>query len=207
MNVYDQLRKSMYEDAEQEQLLHTVPVRRSTTPLKHAEIATDGSCIGNPGTGGWACVMRLDNCFREMYGCEAKTTNNRMELMAVIKALNALKEPCAVTVFTDSQYVQRGITEWLSAWKERNWKTASKKPVQNQDMWRALDKARSRPRVDWKWVRGRADNCDNSRCDELAQRAAREQIASTACPSAFRVTALSTGDPTSVSAQENLEGF
>ena len=151
--------------------------------MKDVTLTTDGSCIGNPGPGGWACVMRFNNFAREIYGCEPNTTNNRMELRAVIEGLQALKEPCRVILFTDSEYVRLGITEWLDGWKARGWKTSRKgrstgKPVQNQDLWMRLEAVAQVHNVDWKWVRGHADHEDNVRCDHLAQRAAREQITS-----------------------------
>ncbi|HLI34120.1 MAG TPA: ribonuclease HI [Terriglobia bacterium] len=151
--------------------------------MKKVTIATDGACIGNPGPGGWACILRLDNFVREMYGSEKKTTNNRMELRAVIEALTALKEPCMVTLYTDSEYVRRGISEWLNRWKANSWKKSSKgqlggEPVLNQDLWRALDEATRRHEILWKWIKGHAGHPDNTRCDFLARKAAREQISS-----------------------------
>jgi ribonuclease HI len=146
-------------------------------------ITTDGACIGNPGPGGWACILRVENLAREMFGSEPQTTNNRMELTAVIEALKALKGPGAVTMVTDSQYVKRGVTEWLSQWKARGWKKRKKgdsgtRAVLNQDLWMELDQAAQMHRISWTWVKGHAGHADNIRCDFLAQRAAREQISS-----------------------------
>ncbi len=146
-------------------------------------MTTDGACVGNPGPGGWACILRSQNFVREMFGCEQKTTNNRMELRAVIEALKSLKEPCEVTLYTDSQYVQRGVTEWLSQWKARGWKKRAKgrsgtRAVLNQDLWMELDQAAQLHKISWVWVKGHAAHTDNVRCDLLAERAAREQISS-----------------------------
>jgi len=150
--------------------------------MKHIAISTDGACIGNPGPGGWACILRFGDRHKEMFGAEPRTTNNRMELRAVIEALQALKEPCKVTLHTDSQYVQRGITEWISGWKARGWmrrvKGAGPQPVLNRDLWTELDRLAQPHDISWDWVRGHADHEDNLRCDFLAQRAAREQIRS-----------------------------
>lgn len=152
------------------------------TQRKQVKLTTDGACIGNPGPGGWACVLRFGNHTGEIYGCEAHTTNNRMELQAVIQGLRALKEPCAVIVSTDSQYVQRGITEWLAGWKANGWRKSKSsrgsRVVLNQDLWEALDKGLPSHSIQWKWVKGHADDVDNLRCDTLANRAAREQRSS-----------------------------
>ena len=118
------------------------------------EIYTDGACKGNPGRGGWGALLRSNGQEKELYGGELVTTNNRMELMAVIAALNALTRPCAVVVYTDSQYVQKGISEWIHNWKKRGWKTASKEPVKNADLWQQLDASRERHQVEWRWVKG-----------------------------------------------------
>jgi ribonuclease HI len=131
-------------------------------------IYTDGACSGNPGPGGWAAILLHRGRERELSGGEAHTTNNRMELMAAIMALEALNRPCDVALFTDSQYVRQGITQWLASWKARGWKTADKKPVKNEDLWRRLDEARARHKVDWQWVRGHAENPLNERADALA---------------------------------------
>lgn len=133
-------------------------------------IYTDGACSGNPGPGGWGAILRFGEHEREMSGGEQETTNNRMELTAAIEALNALKRPCAIDLYTDSTYVRSGIMEWLEGWKRRNWKTAANKPVKNADLWQALDEAQSRHDVDWHWVKGHAGHPENERADELARR-------------------------------------
>jgi ribonuclease HI len=144
--------------------------------MKSVLLITDGSCLGNPGPGGWAYILRYGEHKRECSGGEPQTTNNRMELQAAIEGLGAIKEPCQVTIVTDSQYVKNGIQSWLKGWKKNGWKTASKKPVQNQDLWQALDAAVSRHQTEWEWTKGHASHEDNNRCDELA-RAAAERIA------------------------------
>ncbi len=136
-------------------------------------IFTDGACSGNPGPGGWGALLLFKGVERELSGGEKLTTNNRMELMAAIAALEALKRPCAVDLYTDSQYVRQGITEWLGGWKARGWKTADRKPVKNDDLWRRLDEARNRHQVSWHWVRGHAGNANNERVDALARAAIR----------------------------------
>jgi ribonuclease HI len=146
--------------------------------MKQVLLITDGACIGNPGPGGWACILRFNSCKGEMFGCEPRTTNNRMELRAVIEGLRALKEPCAVTVLTDSQYVQKGISSWIKGWKRNGWLTKERKPVVNRDLWMDLDQLRSQHQVVFAWVKGHADCADNLRCDELAVRAAKQQISS-----------------------------
>ena len=149
--------------------------------MKKVTITTDGACIGNPGPGGWACVLRSGDAVGEMYGCEPHTTNNRMELEAVIAALETLTEPCEVTLNTDSQYVQKGITEWLAGWKAHGWTRKEGKrrvPIANQELWEQLDRKREQHQISWQWVRGHARHADNLRCDQLANRAAREQISS-----------------------------
>ncbi len=133
-------------------------------------IHTDGACKGNPGPGGWGAVLEYGNASRELLGGEAHTTNNRMELTAVIEALNALKRPCKVSVVTDSQYVQKGVEHWMQDWKRRGWKTAAKKPVANQDLWQRLDQALQRHDVNWQWVRGHQGHSGNERADALANR-------------------------------------
>ena len=132
------------------------------------EIYTDGACRGNPGPGGWAALLLLGEHEREISGAEAHTTNNRMELTAVIRALEALKRPVEARVYTDSEYVRRGITEWLAAWKARGWRTAARKPVKNQDLWQRLDELSARHRIDWHWVPGHAGVPGNERVDRLA---------------------------------------
>ena len=134
------------------------------------EIFTDGACSGNPGPGGWGAILRSGAHEKEIWGGEPHTTNNRMELLAVIRALELLKRPVVARVHTDSQYVQKGISEWINGWKARGWKTAAKKPVKNEDLWRALDEAASRHQVQWVWVRGHAGHVENERADELARR-------------------------------------
>lgn len=132
------------------------------------EIYTDGACKGNPGPGGWGAVLEYDGTKQELYGGEARTTNNRMELTAVIRALEALTPSCRVRLHTDSQYVQLGISEWIHDWKKRGWRTAAKKPVKNEDLWRRLDELRERHEIEWKWVKGHAGDAGNERADELA---------------------------------------
>jgi len=134
------------------------------------DIYTDGACSGNPGPGGWGAILRTGGREREIFGGEVQTTNNRMEMMAVIEALRAMKRPVAARVFTDSQYVQKGITEWIHGWKRRGWKTADRKPVKNEDLWRQLDALAAEHQVEWHWVRGHAGHIENERADELARR-------------------------------------
>jgi ribonuclease HI len=143
--------------------------------MKQVEIHTDGACLGNPGPGGWAALLRHGTTERELAGGEPDTTNNRMELMAAIAALEALKTPCQVILHTDSQYVKKGIGEWLPNWIRRGWKTAAGEPVKNRDLWERLAAAATRHEVDWRWVRGHSGNVDNERVDVLA-RAAAEQF-------------------------------
>ena len=135
------------------------------------EIYTDGACKGNPGPGGWAAILRYKGSEKELYGREDHTTNNRMELLAAINALEALKRPCRVRLLTDSQYVKKGVTEWLDAWKARNWKTASKSPVKNADLWMRLDSAAARHDIEWQWIRGHSGHDENERVDALARQA------------------------------------
>lgn len=132
-------------------------------------IYSDGACSGNPGPGGWGAILISGEHVKEIHGGEPATTNNRMELMAAIQALEALKRPCKVEVHTDSQYVMKGISEWIRGWKVRGWKTADNKPVKNEDLWRRLDAARSKHDVAWKWVKGHAGHELNERADELAR--------------------------------------
>ncbi|MCX8087478.1 MAG: ribonuclease HI [Rhodocyclaceae bacterium] len=138
------------------------------------EIYTDGACSGNPGPGGWGALLRLGDKEKELSGFEPATTNNRMELMAVIEALKALKRPVTARVYTDSQYVQKGISEWIHAWKRRGWQTADRQPVKNADLWRTLDELARQHRIEWHWVRGHVGHAENERVDALA-RAAIEQ--------------------------------
>ncbi|AHI27816.1 ribonuclease HI [Marinobacter similis] len=135
---------------------------------------TDGACKGNPGPGGWGAVLRYGETCKTMHGGEANTTNNRMELMAAIRGLAALKRSCAVELYTDSQYVRKGITEWMAGWKRNGWKTAAKKPVKNEDLWRELDTEVARHDVNWHWVKGHAGIPDNELADELANRGVAE---------------------------------
>lgn len=138
--------------------------------LESVEIFTDGACSGNPGPGGWGAILRSGPHEKEIWGGEPQTTNNRMELLAVIRALNLLKRPVTARVHTDSQYVQKGISEWIHGWKARGWKTATREPVKNADLWRELDAAASRHKVAWIWVRGHAGHAENERADALARR-------------------------------------
>lgn len=139
---------------------------------KGVEIYTDGACRGNPGPGGWGAVLQYGDRTKEIFGGELETTNNRMELMAAIQALQSLTRECDVTLFTDSQYVRKGITEWIVNWKKRNWKTAAKKPVKNADLWMLLDEQVVRHEVNWIWVKGHAGNAGNELADDLANKGA-----------------------------------
>jgi ribonuclease HI len=134
------------------------------------EIFSDGACRGNPGPGGWGAILRLNDVEKELFGGEAATTNNRMELTAVIRALEALKRPARVRLYTDSQYVQKGISEWIHDWKRRGWRTADKKPVKNVDLWQELDQLAARHDIEWHWVRGHAGHPENERADRLANK-------------------------------------
>jgi len=137
--------------------------------VKTVEIFTDGACSGNPGPGGWGALLRYNGKVKELSGGEAQTTNNRMELKAAIEALSALKQPCRVELYTDSNYVKDGISGWIAGWKRNGWKTAAKQPVKNAELWQALDAARQRHDVHWHWVRGHAGHPENERADELAR--------------------------------------
>jgi ribonuclease HI len=137
--------------------------------MKHVDIFTDGACSGNPGPGGWGAILRYGDIDKELSGGEADTTNNRMELTAAIKALDALKQRCSVDLYTDSSYVKDGIGGWIEGWKRNGWKTASRKPVKNADLWQALEQARDRHDVTWHWVKGHAGHPENERADELAR--------------------------------------
>ena len=135
------------------------------------EIFTDGACSGNPGPGGWAAILRTGRHEKELSGGEAATTNNRMELTAAIEGLRALKKPSAVTLYTDSRYVMDGAMTWLKNWKGRGWKTAGKKPLKNEDLWRALDEEMARHQISWRWVEGHSGHPENERADQLARSA------------------------------------
>ncbi len=141
--------------------------------MKKVQVITDGACLGNPGPGGWAAILRHARHKRELSGSEPHTTNNRMELTAAVRGLAALKESCEVEVITDSEYLKNGITEWLPRWKRNGWKTASKDPVKNQDLWEQLDALTERHKTRWVWTKGHANHEDNNRADELASAAAR----------------------------------
>lgn len=144
--------------------------------MKRVTIYTDGACRGNPGPGGWGAILQFGEAERELCGGEPDTTNNRMEMTAAIRALEALRERCAVDLHTDSTYLRNGITEWLEGWKRRGWRTAAKKPVRNQDLWVALDALAERHDVTWHWVRGHAGHDGNERADELANRGLEENL-------------------------------
>ncbi len=137
--------------------------------MKSIEIHTDGACLGNPGPGGWAALLRFNGTERELAGGEAQTTNNRMELMGAIAALEALKEPCVVVLHSDSKYVLQGISEWMPGWKRKGWKTAGGGAVKNQDLWQRLDAAAAPHRMTWQWVKGHAGHPENERVDVLAR--------------------------------------
>ena len=134
------------------------------------EIFTDGACKGNPGVGGWGAILRFGGVEKELFGGEVNTTNNRMEMTAVIEALRALSRSCDAIVFTDSSYVQKGISEWIHGWKRNGWKTADKKPVKNADLWKALDEVSAGHKIEWRWVKGHAGHPENERADLLANR-------------------------------------
>lgn len=143
--------------------------------MKRVKLITDGSCIGNPGPGGWAAILRYGSHKKELTGAASFTTNNRMEMTAVLEGLKALRVPCEVTVEIDSQYVKNGITRWMHAWRHRNWKTITGEAVKNRDLWEELDSAISRHKLHWVWVRGHANHRDNKRCDRLAKKEARRR--------------------------------
>ena len=139
-----------------------------TTQNKTVYLYTDGACKGNPGKGGWGVLMRYGSHEKELFGGEAHTTNNRMELTAIIQGLAALKRPCAVVIYTDSQYVKNGMEKWIHGWKKNGWKTASKQPVKNEDLWQQLDRLAAQHQIQWQWVRGHAGHAENERADALA---------------------------------------
>ena len=138
------------------------------TQDKTVSLYTDGACKGNPGKGGWGVLMRYGSHEKELFGGEAHTTNNRMELTAIIQGLAALKRPCAVVIYTDSQYVKNGMEKWIHGWKKNGWKTAAKQPVKNEDLWRQLDQLAAQHQIQWQWVRGHAGHTENERADALA---------------------------------------
>ena len=138
--------------------------------MSNVVIYTDGACRGNPGPGGWGLILNFKGIEKELFGAEKHTTNNRMELMAVIKALEALKKPCDIKLFSDSSYVLKGITDWMPNWKQRGWKTAAKAPVKNEDLWRRLDALIYHHKIEWCWVKGHSGNAGNERADQLANK-------------------------------------
>ncbi len=140
-------------------------------PTSRVQIYTDGACSGNPGPGGWGAILRYEGKEKELFGSEPLTTNNRMELMAAIAALEALKRPVQVDLYTDSNYLRDGVTKWLSAWKERGWRTADRKPVKNIDLWQRLENAIESHQIEWHWVRGHSGHPENERADALAREA------------------------------------
>ncbi len=144
--------------------------------MSTVEIFTDGACRGNPGPGGWGALLRFNSTEKQLFGAEVETTNNRMELMAAIVALESLTRSCDVVLTTDSQYVKKGITEWIDGWKKRNWKTAGRKPVKNTDLWQRLDQAVVRHNIQWQWVRGHSGHPENEMADQLANRAIDEML-------------------------------
>ncbi|VVE59330.1 Ribonuclease HI [Pandoraea terrae] len=145
-------------------------VKTSEMTLPQVEIFTDGACKGNPGPGGWGAWLKSGDHEKELFGGELNTTNNRMELLAVIRALEALTKPCHIVLHTDSQYVQKGISEWIHGWKARGWKTAAKAPVKNADLWQLLDAVSQKHEIDWRWIKGHAGHEGNERADQLANR-------------------------------------
>ena len=151
------------------------------TDKKNVEIFTDGACSGNPGPGGWGTILRFKTVEKELSGYEPETTNNRMELTAVVEGLRALKQSCRVTIYTDSRYLKDGITSWIKKWKRNGWMTSQKEPVKNKDLWEAMDEAAQRHEIDWQWVKGHAGHAghpENERCDQLARDAIRRRGAS-----------------------------
>lgn len=148
--------------------------------MKKITIYTDGACKGNPGPGGWGVLLEYNGRQKTMHGGEPQTTNNRMEMMAAISALETLREACDITLFTDSKYVMQGLTEWLPGWKARGWKTASKQPVKNQDLWERLDAAVQRHKIEWRWVKGHAGDPGNEKADQLANQGIEQMQAAAA---------------------------
>jgi ribonuclease HI len=143
--------------------------------MKKLQMITDGACHGNPGPGGWACILKCGDRQKELWGSSPLTTNNRMELAAAMEGLRALKEPCDIEIVTDSEYLKKGMTEWIHGWKRKGWMTATKKPVVNQDLWKKLDELVAKHKLVWTWTRGHASHADNNRADELATMAAASQ--------------------------------
>src|SRR3990167_902860 len=141
------------------------------TELPHVDIFTDGACRGNPGPGGWGAILRRGRHEKELRGAKLHTTNNRMELMATIQALRALKKPCSVKIVTDSEYVRKGITVWITSWKTRDWRTSNKNPVKNVDIWKELDELVQQHNITWHWVKGHSGHPENERADQLANQA------------------------------------
>lgn len=168
-------RTSRYDDANE-------PFRMTSDQAGNAgasapvTIYTDGACRGNPGPGGWGALLQAGEHQKELFGGEAQTTNNRMELSAVIEALNVLNRSCTITLVTDSKYVMQGVTQWMANWKQRGWLTAARKPVKNQDLWQALDHALARHHVEWRWVKGHAGDPGNEHADRLANRGIDEMV-------------------------------
>lgn len=146
--------------------------------MKKVQLITDGACLGNPGKGGWAAILRYGEHKKELFGYEAHTTNNRMEITAALEGLRLLREACEVEIVTDSEYVKNGITQWIKGWKQKGWVTAAKKPVVNRDLWEQLDAEVSRHKTQWTWTKGHASHEDNNRADALASMAAKEQRSS-----------------------------
>jgi ribonuclease HI len=143
--------------------------------MRKVKLITDGACIGNPGPGGWAAILRCGQQTKELFGASPHSTNNRMELAAAIEGLRALKEPCEVEIVTDSEYLKKGITEWIHGWKRKGWRTSDKKPVMNRELWQRLEDLAGRHNAKWTWTKGHASHADNNRADELATSAARNQ--------------------------------
>lgn len=171
--------------------------------MKKVVIHSDGGCHGNPGPGGWAATLSYGKDRKEISGGETATTNNRMELVAAIEALNALKEPCDVDFYTDSKYVQNGVTAWMQTWKRKGWRTQSKQPVKNEDLWRALDAATLRHTIKWHWLKGHAGHAGNERCDTLAK-AAIDKIKKSHSPQQLKAAlAQFTSDQNAARAQES----
>ncbi len=144
--------------------------------MKRVRLITDGACLGNPGPGGWAAILRYNSHTKEIFGSSRHTTNNRMEIAAAIEGLRALRESCEVEITTDSEYLKNGITSWINGWKRNGWMTKAKTPVVNRDLWMTLDALATKHKAEWRWTRGHADDPENNRADELASRAARDQI-------------------------------